>query len=92
VRFSRLLRIQSAGARCRAVTYAGLAQFWGLAVKTLQNWVAADRKAGIETVTPYRVVGHRRREALIQEDDAIALFDRHRPCDFLEPAVRRKRA
>jgi transposase len=73
-------------------TYAALAELWGLSVKTLQNWVAADRKAGIETVTRYRVVGHRRREALIHQDDAIALFDRHRPWDLLEPVVRRKRA
>jgi hypothetical protein len=45
-------------------TYAALAGLWDLSVKTLQNWVAADRKAGIETVTRYRVVGHRRREPL----------------------------
>jgi hypothetical protein len=61
--------------------YWELARLWGVAPKTIKNWVYLDRRRGLVVAGRYRLVRvrgqSRRREFLIRADAAMALFDRH---------------
>jgi hypothetical protein len=61
--------------------YWELARLWGVAAKTIKNWVYLDRRRGLVVAGRYRLVRvrgrSRRREFLIRADAAMELFDRH---------------
>ncbi len=63
----------SEAVRYELVTYAQMAKAWGVAVKTIQNWVWEDRRKGI---TVQFVVGAHG-AVRFRVTDALALFNRH---------------
>jgi hypothetical protein len=64
----------SEAARYELATYAQLAKAWGVAPKTVANWVHADRRAGYRIAT---IPQRGRLPTRVRVLDALALFDRH---------------
>jgi predicted DNA-binding transcriptional regulator YafY len=67
------------GGDLRLVTYADLADAWGVSIRTVQRWIAADQAQGYRVRYSVRRVNAARRYVVIRVVDAEAVFIRHSP-------------